>query len=260
MAYIGEKDIMLEIARGNISGMSHINKFGRNIRIDATALADVWDGGHTGDESLIWVAPTQARTHTIASDNANDTSGGTGARTIRIYGLTAWDSAEVSEDVTMNTASAPVTSNAYVIIHRMKVLTKGATNVNIGTITATATTDGTVTAKLRASQGQTQMAIYGIPSNQTAYMQLFYASVNKAGGATGLLDVSLCVNPEPQVELLNFLTKHTFGLQTVGTSVYTVNYRPPKSIPGPAIVKVQVLSGTNNMDVSAGFDIVLADN
>jgi hypothetical protein len=256
-------DFPLEVARGNISGMVSYNKFGRNIEIDSGVVADIWDGGYTlasGGVSLKWVAPTQARTHVIDSDNGGDTSGGAGARTVRIYGLTSWTTSEVTEDITLNDASPPTTANAYVIIYRMHVLTKGATNVNIGNISATASGDGTVTALIRAGQGQTQMAIIGIPSTQTAYMGRLYTNTNKAVGAAGLLDMSLLVNPEPQTELLNFVTKHTFGLQTVGTSAFTIPYYVPKVIAGPAIIKIQITSGTNDMDVSGGFDLIIVDN
>jgi hypothetical protein len=253
-------NFLLEVARGNISGMFSVNKFGRNTEIDSGVTADVWDGGNTGDVSLAWVAPTQARTHTIASTSASDTDGGVGARRLRLFGLPDWDTAEISEEIVMNTGSPPVTTNSYVIIHRMQVLTKGATNVNVGTITATATSDATVTAQIEPGQGQTQMAIYGIPSTQTMYIGRLYGNVNKAGGAAGLIDVSLRINPEPQNELLNFLVKHTFGLQTVGTSALTINYYTPKIFTGPAIIKVQAVSGTDNMDISAGFDGVLVNN
>ncbi len=256
-----ERDFALDVARGLVSGITSENKFGRNIEIDSSTLADIWDGGHvTGGVSPIWVAPTAARTHTIASTDANDTSGGSGARTIRIWGLTSWSTAEVSEDVTMNTGSPPITSNSYVIINRMEVLTKGATSVNIGTITATATTDLTITAQIRPGQGQTQMAIYGLPDTQTAYLGRLYGNVNKAGGAAGLIDMHLCYNPEPANEATNFLVKHTFGLQTVGTSALTINFEAYKTFVGPGILKVQAASGTNDMDVSAGFDLFLADN
>lgn len=251
---------LLEAARGNVAGMSTVNKFARNIQIDSGITADVWDGGHTAAVSLIWVAPTQARTHTIASDSASDTDGGVGARRLKLFGLTDWDTAEVNEEIVMNTGSPPVTANSYVIIHKMQVLTKGATNINVGTITATATADGTVTAQIRPGQGQTQMAIYGVPSTQTAFIGRLYGNVNKAGGAAGLIDMSLLANLEPQDELLNFAVMHTFGLQTVGTSALTINYYTPKVFPGPTILKIQALSGTNSMDVSAGFDALVVNN
>ncbi|KKL61194.1 hypothetical protein LCGC14_2197790, partial [marine sediment metagenome] len=255
-----DQDFHLEVAKGNVYGHRSINKFGRNIDIDNNAVADIWDGGHSGDESLIWVAPTQARPHTIASDSGSDTSGGVGLRTLRVYGLTSWTSKEVTEDVTMDTGSPPVTTFSYVIIYRMHGLTWGATNVNVGTVTATAVTDGTVTAKIRPSMGQTQMAIFGIPSTQTAYVGRPYANVNKAGGATGEVDVSLLYNPIPETQLTNFLTRHTFGLLTAGTSAFLIPYWVPKVFEGPGILKIQVTSGKDNMDVSAGFDFMLVDN
>jgi len=258
--YKATDNYFIEAARGNISGHTTINKFGRNTAIGSGVTADIWDGGYTGDVSLIWVAPTAARTHTIASTDANDTTGGSGARTVRITGLTDWDTAQVSEDVTMNTGSPPVTSNSYVIIHRLNVLTKGATNSNTGVITATATTDGTITAQINALQGQSQMVIYGIPSTQKLYLGRFYGNANKSGGASGGVDATLLVNPEPDAELTNFVVRHTFGIQTTGTSALTINYYTPKVIVGPAIVKVQCLSGAAGMDVSAGFDGVLIDN
>ncbi len=248
---------ILEIARGNVSGQTTINKFGRNIAVASGATADIWDDGNTAGV-LIWVAPTQARTHVIASTDANDTSGGTGARTVKIYGLPDWDTAEVSETVTMNTSSPPVTSNSYVIIHRMKVVTKGGTNVNIGEITATAA--GNVTAQINVGKGQTGMAIYGIPSTQKLYLGRIYANLNKSGGATGGADVSLEVNTEPNAELTNFTVRHTFGIITTGTSALTINYYVPKIIVGPAIVKMQAVSGVSSLDISAGFDGIIVNN
>lgn len=262
-------DFGLAVAMGLIPGTASINKFGRNIEIDAGILADIWDGGHTlasGGVSLLWLAPTQPRVHALVSTSDEDSdSGGTnpqggGARTLRLFGLEDWDTAESSEDIIMDGTNPVNTTKSYVIMHRMFVTSEGATSINVGVITATAASDSTVTAQIRVGQGQTQMAIYGIPSTQKAYMFELYATANKAGGATGLADVSLLVNLNSDIESLNFVTRHTFGLQTVGTSVAPLTFNPPKEIPGPAIIKLQVLSGTNDMDISAGFDMVLVDN
>jgi hypothetical protein len=260
-SYIPE-DTLLQVARGKAEGFTSVNKFGANIEIDNGVTADIWDGGHTlasGGVSLLWVAPTQARTHDIVSSSTSDDGdpAGVGARTLRIYGLTDWDTAEVTEDITLNGTTNVATSNAYVIIHRMRVLTKGATNVNVGVIKATAQTDNTITAQIRVSQGQTQMAIYGIPSTQKAYMGMWYASIARAAGAAG---IHLEFNPEPGDEIANFLIKHTMGLETTGTSALVVPYYTPKVFAGPGIIRIQAQSAVNDLDVSAGFDIVLVDN
>ena len=154
------------------------------------------------------------------------------------------------------------TDSSYVIIHRMKVLTKGGSPANVGVITATATAPSatTVTARINIGQGQTHMAIYGIPSTHTLYLTDMYASTNKAVGAAGLVDITLWANPEPQTELTGFISKHTFGLMTVGTSTNPHPFNPPRPIPGPAILKVQAFSGTNDNDISAGFNGYLVAN
>ncbi len=259
-------DFLLEVAKGNITGVSAINKFGRNTEIDSTVTADIWNGGHTtgalpAGTSLIWVAPTAPAKHNIISTSTDDDGNpaGDGARTIRIFGLPDWDTAEVNEDITMNGTTNVETANLYVIIHRMLVLTKGATNVNVGTITATAKSPSTttVTARIEVGKGQTEMAILGFPSTQKFYLHALYAFANKAGGAAALADVNLLFNPEPDAELLNFLSKHPFGLQTVGTSGLSTHFPVPEEYVGPGILKVQGFSGSNDMDISAGFDGIL---
>ena len=271
------RDPLLEIARGKVTGETSENKFGRNIEVDSGVTADIWDGGHpvaAGGVSLIWVAPTQARIHAIVSTSLNDSDTGgvnpqsDGARTIRVTGLVNWDTKESSEDIIMDGTTAINTVNSYVIIHRLETLTKGSnpSGPNVGIITATALTDGTITARMGINpdtlrgQGQTQMAIYGVPSLQTAEIGRLYGNINKAAGASGIVNITLVSNPEPNSELTNFLTKHTFGLQTVGTSALTIPFYTPKRVRGPAIIKVQASSNTNDMDISAGFDMVLADN
>ena len=250
----------LEVAKGNIPGHSGMNKFGRSTNLDSGIDTDIWDGANAADDVDIWVAPTQARVHNIASSSASDDGdpAGVGARTIEVFGLTDWDTVESSETITMNGVGNVATS-AYVIIHRMRVKTKGATNVNVGKITATAVTDGTVTAQINAGKGQTQMSIFGFPSTQTFYMEQMYAYFNRAGGGTRLVDVSLLFNPEPDTELLNFLTKHTLALET-GASGLSHFFIPPKVFPGPGILKVQGNGSAADIDMSAGFDGVLVTN
>ncbi len=254
----------LLVAEGKVPGYHSINKFGRNIKIDSGVTADIWDGGYTlasGGTSLLWVAPTAAALHNIKSSSGSDIAGGVGARTLRIRGLRDWTTPEISEDIVLNGTNDVSTINTFVIIHRMEVLTKGATSVNVGLITATAKAPSatTITARIEIGKGQTQMAILGIPSSQIAYMKRLYANTNKAAGTAGLVDVTLLYNPEPKSELTNFLTKHTFSLQTVGDSALTIPFYDPKRFIGAGILKVQVLSGSANMDVSSGFDIVLVD-
>lgn len=257
--YVIEEVFSLMVARGAVSGYSAVHKFGEAPKGVQTTATDIWDRADAAPTQQIWLAPTQARTHTIASTSANDTSGDIGARTVMIFGLKDWDTAEVNEAVTMNAASPPVTSNSYVIIYRMRVITSGATSVNIGTITATATTDGTVTATIRPNEGTTHMAIYGWPSTQILYLIDWSGSINKSSGAVGTINFRLMYNPEPDTQLNHFSVRREKGVQSTGTSdtVWPLNYL---ELAGPGIIKIQGIASAADIAGSGGFDGILVDN
>ena len=249
-------DMMLDIARGAIPGMASVNKYGRATNVDAV-VTDIWDRANATADQDVWVAPTAARVHALVSDDdTDDKAGGSGAVTIRVYGLTDWDTAEATEDVALDGTTPVNTVNSYVIIHRMHVVG----SVNTGIITATAASDDTVTAEILAAAGQTQMAIYGVPSTQTAYIGRLYANFNSAGGATKSVDIALLANSDPDDQLANFRIRHTFGLFSDGTSAFSIPYWVPKVFAGPAIIKVQAVGSAADLDVSAGFDLVLVTN
>ena len=251
------KDFNLEVARGNVPGMYSINKYGRTNNADAGVATDVWLGSDFGFNP--YIAPTAARIHNILSTSVNDTAAGSGARTIRIYGLQDWDSAETTEDITMNGTTVVVTANAYVMIHRVKVLTWG-TIINDGNITVSAQVDATFTLGIVAGDGQSQSTVYGVPSTQKFYMNAFYASLNSAViGADVEVDIILMVNPAPDVETTQFIMKHCIKLQSSGTSAYPPRFDPPKIIPGPCIVKIEATASVDNTDVSAGFNGIVVD-
>ena len=240
-----------------------VDKFGRNEQIDAGVMADLWDGGNTGDVSLIWVAPTEARIHALVSTSINDTeTTGSGARNVRISGLTSWTANEVNETVSLNGTTPVNTVNSYVIIHRMEVLDHGTTNINTGTITATAATDATITAQITPTLGQTHMLIYGIPDGKTLLMSSYWSAMNKAsgGGSTGFVDLCMFYNDNPAVEITQFKMKLINGLSLTGTSSVPIPFPHGKRFEGPGILKLQSFSATNGMDVSAGWNATLIDS
>ncbi len=246
-----------EISRGLLPGHTHILKFGRNTNLDTDIPTDLWDLL----TQAIWLAPTQARIHNVASTSTSDDGdpAGVGAQTIEMLGLTSWDSLPVIETVVMDGTSDKATANAYVIIHRMQVLTWGSSGPNVGTITATAVTDGTITAQISPAVGQTQMAILGVPSVQQAYLTGFYASMLRAA-ATATIDVNLLVNIIPDTQLAGFSTRQTVAIAADGSSHYYHPFSPYMRIDGPAIIKLQMTSGALNQDGFGGFDVILVKN
>lgn len=237
------------------------NKYGRSTNVDDGVDTDIWDGANATDDIDLWVAPTAARVHNIASSSANDTSAGTGARTIRIWGLQTWSSEESSEDITMNGTSNVATSNSYVIIHRMKVLTCGSSGPNVGQIEATAVTDATITAIIIAGKGQTFMAVYGVPDTQDLYIPCLSFSVLRANLGTGErhIDMRLLANEFPDDQTDVYIEKESWGCGTRGSNPTHIPFDPFYKIEGPCIVKMQAAASDNNCDVSASFGIILRD-
>jgi hypothetical protein len=262
MTYIRNKDFGTEVARGKVAGFSRINKFGAAPDGIQTTATDIWSRADSTPTQQIWLAPTAARVHAIVSSSTSDDGNpvGVGARTLRVYGLKTWDLAETSEDITLDGTTPVNTSQSYVIIHRMKVLTSGATGINVGTITATAATDSTITAVILPGDGQTEMAIYGVPSIQTIYLKRWGASIGKAAGAAATVNYSLRVNENPNVQTTNFLRKDDMNLQSTGTNAMSRVYDIPPSFSGPCIVKVQGIASAADIDGASGFDGYIVTN
>ena len=253
-------DFIFDVLAGRVEGYTTINKFGRAPDGVQTTATDIWNRADSTPTQQIWVAPTQARVHAIVSSDGGDTSAGAGAKTVLVYGLTDWDTAETNEIITMAGVTPVNTVNSYVIIYRMRVVTSGATARNIGTITATAATDSTITSVMLATEGTTKMAIYGIPSTKCIHLTRISASIQKSSGVAVDALVRVLVNPEPDVQLTNFNENDVHGLQSTGVSTHTWEYFPYDTIVGPAIIKMNCISSNADTDMTAGFAGFLVDN
>ena len=150
------EDYFSALALGKIPGRAGVDKFGESPGGLQTTATDVWDRADATPTQQIWLAPTAARIHTIASSSANDTTGGTGVNSVKIWYLPDWDTAEASETVTGNLNGGIAMENAAVMIHRKKTIPQATTTSvggNAGTITATAASDGTVTSAILPNSG-----------------------------------------------------------------------------------------------------------
>jgi len=263
--FIATEQFLLDVAKGIVPGHSPINKFGRAPTGVQSTTTDIWDRATAAPTQPVWLAPTAARIHNIASDNSADDGtpegDGAGAQAIRIWGLKTWASTETFEDVVLNGTANVATANSYVIIHRMKIIRVGATfALNVGAISATAVDDATVTAQINDGEGQTQMAVYGIPSNHIAYLIDYYGTINKAQGAAATINFSFKIADEPTIDPAIFLTKNTRGIQSTGKSGDTWPWKPYMRVEGPAIVKVSGIASANDAEGSGGFNGVLVKN
>lgn len=175
-------DFGLSVARGDIDGVSCVKMIGHNNAI-ALPIEDVLDQGGL----YPWL--TTAVTMTISSADANDTSAGTGARTVTVYGLDA-NYLEISETLTMNGQTAVTTANSYLRVNKILVRTAGSLGYNAGNIylgTGTVTTGVPAVIHLQISYSANYLGecsslacIYTIPAGKTGFIDDFNLSLDSA--------------------------------------------------------------------------------
>ncbi len=260
-------DMMLFIARGLRIGMSKVNKYGQAKDGVQLTPTDIWDRADAAVTQQIWLAPTAARIHTIVSSSISDDGtpegAGIGAQSVRIWYLPDWDTKEAFENVILNGTTGVAMLNSAVIVNRMKVIPVGTTYaINLGIITATAAVDATVTAQINVGEGQTLMAIYGIPSIQTAFMTKFDVNAHNSGNPANPTetDFTLLVNERPDLNTLAFINKSNLGTIATGSAHIDKEYKPYKTMPGPAIIKFQAISTIADTEGVSEFDLILVDN
>jgi hypothetical protein len=243
-------DFYFDVATGDVRGHSSINKFGRNDDVDNAAAEDIWDGGG------VWNEPTVGQVYTMTSTSSADTSDGTGARTVQVSGLLSTTGLLVNETITLNGTSWVTLTNNLQMVHRIMVLTAGSGGVNAGTIYAVGNTDGTVTAQINVGNNQTLMAILKIPAESDGCLLGYYASANKATGQTATVNTILKAKANGEV----WQIKEIVGLIKDGSSNITRRYLVPSCFEPLTIIKMTMDTNVDDVDGSAGFDIVLHPN
>lgn len=256
-------DYGLAVAMGLISGKTAVNKFGAAPSGVQTTPTDIWARADSVPTQQIWLAPTASRIHTIQSDSASDTTGGVGVNTVVVSYLADWNTAEQSETVTGNLNAGIAMSASAVMINRMECIPQATTTtvgLNVGTITATAATDGTITAVISPGDGQTEQAIYGVPSTQNFYMKSWFASIDKSSVAAATCDFQIRVNVNPNVQTVAFTRKHDVSPQSTGTNNIQRTFDPPLKFAGPCIIKVQAIASAADIDGESSFGGYLVTN
>ena len=248
-------DPYLEIALGNVSNYTGVNKFGRANDCDSGLVSDIWDGSDGLTSTHVWVPPTQARVHAIVSSDAEDATGGDGINMLIVQGLTSWDATEETTEVVAMAGQTPVnTTNSWVIIHRMRGMTYGVFGTNAGIIKATAAVDATVTAAIQIGNGQTLMAIYGVAAGHRFAISHLHMDMigNAVKSGTGRLMVETRLDTGVSGERI----QREWNLTPQAR--YETIIHPPIVMAGPAIIKMQIITDVSNTAATGSFDGVLA--
>ena len=101
----------LNVSSGALSpSYKQVYKFGQNAVV-GNSMETIWQQGG------LYSYPPSASTMTVSSSDVNDTSAGTGARTVLISGLNASYN-EASETIILNGQTAVTTVNTYIRMNR----------------------------------------------------------------------------------------------------------------------------------------------
>ena len=250
---------IVELSLGNIPGKATNNKFGRSQNVDSGVATDIWGGSDGPDNQPLWTHVTAARIHEIYSVDADDTSSGDGCRTVSVSGVGHGDMSIASETVSMAGNTYVPTLNTYQRINRMACETFGVTEMNEGNIYAIAQVDASTQIVVTANFGQSLHGIWTCPLGKTCLITNYYASMNKSGGASGAIDLTLFTRDNTTSEH-GWRVRHSLGAITTGSSHFGHAFNPYFKIAEKTDIKVQAIGSANDLDVSAGFDVIIVDN
>jgi|DEB0MinimDraft_6_1074348.scaffolds.fasta_scaffold36496_1 hypothetical protein len=245
----------LQVSRGQIAYHKPLFKFGNNASV-GNSLETIWSEGG------LYVYPPSASVMTVSSSSTADTSAGTGARTVTVFGLDA-DYNEISETVTLNGQTAVNTTKSYLRVNRMIVRSAGSGGANAGVIyTGTGTITSGVPANVYASingvtgSNQSLMALWTVPSGYTAYLLQYDISNGTTSNTPAVCKMILAVRPYGEVFQSKDVKSLTTGMHVEET------FSVPVKVAEKSDIEVRAISssGSVSFDISAAFELIYIEN
>ena len=239
----------LQVSQGQIAYHEHIYKFGQN-SVVGDSVETIWQQGG------LYSYPPSATTMTVSSSNTNDTSAGTGARTVLISGLDG-DYNEISETITLNGQTAVTTTNSFLRVNRAIVLTAGSGGANAGIIYVGT---GTVTTGVPANvyttingdgTNQSLQAFWTVPANYDAYIYQTNVSTGNSSNTPAVLKTLLVARPHGGV----FNTKEVIVL-TDGNHLQRYSFPITLTEKTDIEFRAESSSASVSFDVSASMSIL----
>lgn len=236
----------LQVSRGQIQGHRNVTIFGFNPDVDTTQVT-------------VWPLPTQvpfpsaALQMTVSSTSANDTSAGTGARTIVVQGLDA-NYNEITETVTLNGQTAVTMAASFFRVNYAYVATAGsgggaAGDIYIGTGVVTAGVPATAYDIIKFDYNNTTTGSYTIPAGYKGYLSQGLFSAGQTAGSSPVQGRLLTNGPDG--------IHHTAAVTTVNNGVANYVFEYPLEIPEKTTIEATAIGTNNNNSVSSMFILLL---
>lgn len=222
--------------------MHHIQ--GYNGDVDIAAAEDIISLG--GDATF----PAAAAATTVKSGDANDTAAGTGARTVRVYGLNS-ALAPIQEDATLNGTTAVDLTNQFLRVNKMEILTAGSGLTNAGLISAlhSATTIHTIVAGI----GLSRWGIFTPWTGDGLTWRIRNIQGHLVSGTTGSVTMHLMTKKSGGL----WQVRYTFGLNATGSSSFRHEFAGKgMALDAGEDVRIRAaLVSADNALIAAGADV-----
>jgi len=191
-------------------------------------------------------------TGSIVSSSANDTSAGTGARTVTITYYDQTGAGPKTETVTLNgTTAVNLVNTNHSFIEKIAVATVGSGASNAGTITLKtgAAGAGTTVGTIGAGDNQTFWAHHYVPTGKTNNLTSFSVTVNGGGGVFVVKALPIGTSNAVEQQITDTVRESAQASTTprvYGKAIKTV---------GPARLQAYVITEANtSLTYRAAFD------
>lgn len=170
------EDYFLNVAMGEIDGASGFGLVGVS---DSIGEAEGVVGGMTGRYPF----QTSSVSLEAVSDSSNDTSSGTGARTIQVRTLDADYNQSLTTIVTMNGTTPVVIPTSRFRVNQSETLTAGSGGKNTGKISIRVAGGGDVLSVIKPGDNVSRDAAITSPAGFTAFLWTTVTLTNKGNDA-----------------------------------------------------------------------------
>ena len=192
----------------------------------------------------------------IVSSNANDTSAGTGARTVKITYLDQTGAGPYTETLTLNGTTPVNTTNTNIcFIEQIDVVTVGSAGSNAGIISLKAATagGGATIGTIAATNNQTFWCHHYVPVSKTCNVTGISCSHNGttvgSGAVFQLYSKPIGVSNAVVSQVSDFV--RLYGQ----SSTFSRNYASPIKITGPAFLEIKVTpESSSSFTYRSSFD------
>lgn len=229
-----KNDYYLNVQRGKIFGQSNVSISGYN-PTTGNSKEMVWS------QSGVYTWKTVAAICTLASSSIDDTDVvGIGARTVLVQGLDA-NYLPISEIVIMAGTSPVLTTNSYLRVNSLSVISAGSSMTNVGNISMTHT--ATIINYINAGDGLSQSCFYTVPYGHSVFVLSGYIRCSKIDMSADLYVQVAGI----RYKIIKF---------DIASSEFILNVRAPYEILQTADIWIETAASSGSISASGFLEMI----